>query len=178
MLPGPFSFAGRLARWPYVKGCLVLGMAGAIPVVLALGAYPAIRQGDNAALVVLVGLLALFGIVVVWISLTLQVRRCRDIGWDPWFVIPPWFALQIADPVLAIHVPSLALGRHDATVIGASVNLVLVLSLLFWPSADGDVATTAPIRERRVAPSPPAAPALASLPRAAVSAPRTSFGRR
>jgi uncharacterized membrane protein YhaH (DUF805 family) len=74
-------------------------------------------------------------------TVTLQSMRVRDIGWDPVCVIPAWIALMIVDRVIATRFPALSVGHeHAGTVVGGLVNLGLMLALLFWPSADSDVA--------------------------------------
>lgn len=179
MLPVPFSFSGRIARWPYAKGCLALVAAAILPIVLALGALPSIRAGSSSAMIALAVLFVIFAVVMFWISLTLQVRRCRDIGWSPLVVIPAWFALQFADPFLAHLLPRLATGtHHDQTVIGIAVNLFMVVSLTFWPSSDEEDSPSAPIRglQRPVALAP--SPAPLAVARSAPLPMRPTFGRR
>jgi len=72
-----------------------------------------------------------------WMTFTLQSMRIRDIGWDPVCVIPAWIAIVIVDKIVAGKIPAWSLGQdHNGTVVGALVNLVLLLALTFWPGGD------------------------------------------
>jgi uncharacterized membrane protein YhaH (DUF805 family) len=72
-----------------------------------------------------------------WMTFTLQCMRIRDIGWDPVCVIPAWVAILIVDKLVAGKIPAWSLGhQHNQTVVGALVNLALVLALTFWPGGD------------------------------------------
>ena len=78
-------------------------------------------------------------ILFIWLSLTLQSMRIRDIGWDPVCVIPGWIAVAIIDGLVASKIPAMALGHQQpGTIVGALVNLALFLALLFWPSSGHD----------------------------------------
>jgi hypothetical protein len=73
-----------------------------------------------------------------WMSFTLHAMRIRDIGWDPVCVIPVWIAIMIVDNLVAGKIPAWSLGQdHRWTAVGALVNLLLPLALMFWPSGDG-----------------------------------------
>lgn len=70
-------------------------------------------------------------------SLTLQSMRIRDIGWDPVCVIPAWIALAVVDKVVATKFPAWSIGpEQHGTIVGALVNLGLMLALMFWPSGE------------------------------------------
>ena len=72
-------------------------------------------------------------------TFTLQSMRIRDIGWDPVCVIPAWIAIVIVDKLIAGKIPAWSLGKdHNGTVVGALVNLALLLALTFWPSGDNE----------------------------------------
>jgi uncharacterized membrane protein YhaH (DUF805 family) len=72
-----------------------------------------------------------------WMTFTLQSMRIRDIGWDPVCVIPAWIAILIVDNVVAGRIPAWSLGQdHRGTAVGALVNFVLFLTLMFWPGGD------------------------------------------
>jgi uncharacterized membrane protein YhaH (DUF805 family) len=69
----------------------------------------------------------------LWMTFTLQSMRIRDIGWDPVCVI----AILVVDKIIAGKIPAWSFGHnHNGTVVGALVNLGLVLALTFWPSGD------------------------------------------
>src|ERR1700758_3715783 len=90
-------------------------------------------------------------------NLMLASMRFRDIGWDPVIVIPCWIAVMVIDPLMASHVPAMALPKHDATVAGALINLGLYVILLFWPGGDH---AGSPSMFDGPAAAPPRAPAL------------------
>ena len=140
MLPEVLSFRGRLARWPFFLSSLALVAACFVPVFLVLGALTPIREGSKSALVILIGMCVVFAAGMAWISLAIQARRLRDIGLNPLYVMPAWFLLRALDPVFATLVPKLAFGdRHQShTMVGALIDVGLLLALLFWPSADAD----------------------------------------
>ena len=102
MLPVPFSFAGRIGRWSFFKASLALSISGIVPVILAVAFAGGIMNGKTAALIGLIVLVALFAAVVFWIGLTLQTRRCRDIGWNPLFAMLIWAGVQVGDVILAV----------------------------------------------------------------------------
>jgi uncharacterized membrane protein YhaH (DUF805 family) len=182
-----FSFSGRITRFPFFLGCLALAAACFIPVIATLGLLTPIQAGNRVALILLIGLLILFAAAMLWISLALQTKRIRDIGWDPLIILPVWLVLQVADPILAHFYPALAAGKGGGeTLLGGMVNLVLFGILLFWPSADYELTSSGP----RSCPPKPNPPRL-NEPRPAEREPivqralpaspaphRTSFGRR
>lgn len=184
MLPAPFSFGGRIARWSYFKGCLALAVFCLVPTFLAVTAYGQHRAGTVAGLVGSLLLLGLCAIVVIWVSLTLQARRCRDIGWPPGYMIPAWIAMQFLDPVLAQAAPAIVAGEDGSgTVLGAAFNIVWFLALTFWPSADAEILShpSAPAALLRPRPEPVGAPFTAAEPRRAPASAmpaRTTFGLR
>ena len=114
-----------------------------------------------------------------WLTITLQSMRIRDIGWDPVCVMPAWIAAAIVDGLVAAKFPAISLANEHGTIVGALINVSLILALLFCPSgaqdspaptSDEPVRTPDPPPHRPVA-DPPAAPR--------ISRPATSgFGRR
>jgi len=92
-----------------------------------------------------------------WMTFTLQSMRIRDIGWDPVCVIPAWVAILILDKLVAGKFPAWALGQdQNETIVGAAVNLVLLLALMFWPSGDHDGAALGEAAGRPDKPAPTA----------------------
>ncbi|MDE5444958.1 hypothetical protein GWG65_26635 [Bradyrhizobium sp. CSA207] len=90
-----------------------------------------IRTEDLTKSWATIAAIAFFGLA----TFTLQSMRIRDIGWDPVCVIPAWLALTIVDLLVASRFPAWAIGQeHQGTIVGALVNLALVLALTFWPS--------------------------------------------
>jgi uncharacterized membrane protein YhaH (DUF805 family) len=177
-----FSLSGRIGRVRYVLLSLGLVLGSAVPAVLAAGLLTTLarsRAGLVLAFVLGVGI----GLTLAWSTLALQVRRCRDIGWDPWLVIGGWMALGLFDIVVARLAPAVALGANQhGTVLGAAANLLLLGALLFWPGREADVGPS-PNPAPRLRPEPlrdAPVPAPVRVPARPVPAgpARASFGRR
>ena len=177
MLEGAFTFRGRIGRMQFFIDGLLSGVGCVVAaIVLAFLVVPA--RHDAIGIAFFIACFALAGLVVLWFSLSLYVRRIRDIGWDPVVVIGGWIVGNLADAVLAGLVPGLAVGAaHHATIIGSVANPLLSLALLFWPGHDGPDhdAGSAPPRRARAA-FAPAAPVATASPHPARQ--RTGFGRR
>jgi uncharacterized membrane protein YhaH (DUF805 family) len=185
MLGAVFGFSGRVNRLQFFFGSLGLGfglMALLMPMAMVFALHGSAAFSAGLGLTLLFGMIAVFA--AFWISLSLQARRIRDIGWNPLIVIPGSIALQVADLLVARAIPHLAVSRGDSgTGFGVLLNLGLCLCLLFWPGGDG--ASTPTIAAPK-APKPPRsdprpeAPVVASRPAPAwnLEGPRTSFGRR
>jgi uncharacterized membrane protein YhaH (DUF805 family) len=127
--------------------CFAIAMA-----VLRSTSPSAIRPEDLTRSWAIIAAIVFFGVA----TFTLQSMRIRDIGWDPVCVVPAWFALMIVDHVVAGRFPAWAIGReHQATAVGALVNLVLMLALMFWPTGHSESSYGAPLppRTREVRPS-------------------------
>ena len=117
-------------------------------------------------------------ILFIWLSLTLQSMRIRDIGWDPVCVIPGWIAVAIIDGLVASKIPAMALGHQQpGTIVGALVNLALFLALLFWPSCEHDNSAATPGGSFRMPDLPVRSSATATASRVARVA-NGEFGRR
>jgi uncharacterized membrane protein YhaH (DUF805 family) len=180
-----FSLQGRLKRLPYFFGTMALGLAfgAGLAAIMVGGAIAATAHSWGALAGWVVCLLPLVG-VLLWCSLSLHVRRIRDIGWDPTLVIAVWLIFKVVDRlILAPLLPMLTAGMHgNGTVIGVGVQLALSLALLFWPSHD-----QAQDDERFLHAGPPrfAEPARAAVPAPVQRLPhrvgadgRVVFGRR
>jgi hypothetical protein len=62
---------------------------------------------------------------------------------------------MIVDHVVAGRFPAWAIGEeHQATAVGALVNLALMLALMFWPSGDSEGSYGAPLPPRTRANKP------------------------
>lgn len=57
------------------------------------------------------GLALLLAAPCLWVSLALQAKRFRDIGWNPLDVIPGWLAVSVVDLLVAVSVPTPGAGR-------------------------------------------------------------------
>lgn len=191
MLAAIFSFRGRLNRIQYFLGCWGLGAALVVlAVILLIGALSG-RSPSQPQNMASLGLTALFCIVVLgplylWVSLSLQARRFRDIGWEPTVVIPAWIGLDLLDRLAVWAAPPIAVTPESGVSwLGLPLNLGLACCLLFWPGrAAFDVAA---VFDDVPPPSQPSAPprdqpalaraAFAPTARAASTAP-AGFGRR
>ena len=140
MLGFIFGFNARLGRLHYFLATIGLAVVmTAICFVIAGFAYHH-NPGRPLSREDLMGWPIIIAIVFfVGASLTLQSMRMRDIGWDPVCVIPAWIAILIVDRLVAGKIPAWAIGHeHHSTIIGALLNLGMLLALLFWPSGDGE----------------------------------------
>jgi uncharacterized membrane protein YhaH (DUF805 family) len=138
MLGFVFGFNVRLGRMQFFLATMGLAIVmTAICFAIASYFYP---YNPRAALpsAQLIGWpVIVAGLGFAYMTFTLQSMRIRDIGWDPVCVIPAWVAILIVDKLVADKFPSLAYG-HDAhgTLVGAAINLLLFLALMFWPGGE------------------------------------------
>jgi uncharacterized membrane protein YhaH (DUF805 family) len=158
MLGFVFGLNARLGRLHFFLASVALAVVMtaicfAIAMAVLRNTSPStIRPEDLTGSWAMIAAIAFFGVA----TFTLQSMRIRDIGWDPVCVVPAWFALMIVDHVVAGRFPAWAIGQeHQATAVGALVNLVLMLALMFWPSGDSERSYSAPhpSRAREVRPS-------------------------
>jgi uncharacterized membrane protein YhaH (DUF805 family) len=154
MLGFMFGLNARLGRLHYFLSTIAVAVVmTAISFAIALSVYDTNAQGMPLSFDTVKWPVIVAGVVFALISLTLQSMRIRDIGWDPVCVIPGWIAVLIIDIVIARKFPGWSLGpEHHGTAVGALVNLVLFLALLFWPSGDSDGSTPTISEPRRPSP--------------------------
>jgi len=181
MLGFLFGFNARLGRLHYFLS--TIGLAVGMMVVAFAIASNAVHNtptGANPAARLMGWPVIVSVVVFMWITFTFQSMRIRDIGWDPVCVIPAWMALLIVDKLVAAKFPAWSLGSESqGTVVGALVNLVLVLALTFWPSGDHNRPAPTFGEAGRKPPEPPRHQAVTSLPAARIArAPAAGFGRR
>ena len=137
MLGFLFGFNARLGRLHFFLATIAVAvLMTAICFAIAGHAFQNASKGMTPSLSSWQVIAA--AILFIWLSLTLQSMRIRDIGWDPVCVIPGWIAVAIIDGLVASKIPAIALGGQHGTIVGALVNLALFLALLFWPSAEHD----------------------------------------
>ncbi|WP_247499171.1 hypothetical protein [Bradyrhizobium sp. 149] len=134
MLGFVFGLNPRLGRLHFFLASVALAVVmtaicfGIAMAVLRNTSPSAIRPEDLMKSWAIIAAIVFFGAA----TFTLQSMRIRDIGWDPVCVIPAWIALMIVDHVVAGRFPAWAIGQeHQATAVGALVNLVLMLALMF-----------------------------------------------
>jgi uncharacterized membrane protein YhaH (DUF805 family) len=180
-----FGFHARLGRLHYFLSCIGFGVA-MTAIIFAMESFAfrntAADATSSANLIILPALcLVPF---VLWITISLQSMRIRDIGWNPAYVVPLWILFCVIDACVATQIPAWAVGRdHAQTLVGALVNSFFTLALMFWPSSayDDDTPTYEEPHRPRTEPysPPPAAPPRAAAPairRDATGRPR--FGQR
>lgn len=143
MLGFLFGFNARLGRMHYFLATIALAIVmTAICYVIATSVmqFTPRNQLSPASLMTLPTIAAM--VFFLRMSLTLQSMRIRDIGWDPVCIIPAWIAIAIVDKVVTSKIPAWSLGQdHHGTVVGALVNLGLLLALLFWPGGGYETPT-------------------------------------
>src|SRR5579862_7934793 len=91
MLASVFSFRGRINRLQYLLGNFAVGAALALLAAMLISftelaptARPSLTMALDAVFLVVAAPLAL------WSAASLQIRRLRDIGWEPLIVAPMW----------------------------------------------------------------------------------------
>jgi uncharacterized membrane protein YhaH (DUF805 family) len=138
MLGYLFGFNARLGRMHYFLATIALAVVmTAICFAIASYIYHNMPRGTLQSERLMTWPMLVAIVFFAWMTFTLQCMRIRDIGWDPVCVIPAWIAILIIDKVIAGKIPAWSLDReHNGTVVGALVNLGLILALTFWPSGD------------------------------------------
>jgi uncharacterized membrane protein YhaH (DUF805 family) len=154
MLGFLFGFNARIGRLHYFLSLIGVGAVMGVIVYVATGVALSSTNGITQLISFSKGWGAIIlGVIFVYVSLTLQSMRFRDMGWDPVCVIPGWVALLIFDRLIATKFPGVSLGAEsNQTIVGALVHLGLALALLFWPSAKDEADFVEP-RRRSDAPS-------------------------
>jgi uncharacterized membrane protein YhaH (DUF805 family) len=134
-----FGLNARLGRLHFFLATLVLAVVMtaicfAVAMSVVRNVTPAnLRPEDILKNSGMIAAIAFFALATI----TLYSMRFRDIGWDPVCVVPAWIALMIVDHVVAGRFPAYTMGHENTgTIVGAVVNLVLTLALLFWPGDD------------------------------------------
>ena len=144
MLGFIFGFNVRIGRLHYFLATIVLAVVmTAIAFALASYLFEQLPRGSTpTGNDLLTWPVIAAGLFFMWGTLNLQAMRIRDIGWDPVCVIPAWITIIIVDSLVAHRIPGWAIGRdHHGTIVGALINLVLLLILTFWPSGTDDGST-------------------------------------
>lgn len=139
MLDLVFGLNARLGRLHFFLATLVLAVVMtaicfAVAMSVVRNVTPAnLRPDDILKNSGMIAAIVIFALATI----TLYSMRFRDIGWDPVCVVPAWIALMIVDHVVAGRFPAYTMGHENTgTIVGAVVNLVLTLALLFWPGDD------------------------------------------
>ena len=199
MLNAIFSFNGKINRLQYFSRIASVGFGVGMLFVIAIltGAIGLYAGGAKPAsrMPVLFLLAAASVGLCLWSSLSLQVRRFRDIGWNPLYVIPAWIGADVVARLFhrADSTSPIAAYLHPSPIVGL-INLAMAGCLLFWPGRpDGDASEPRDVAHTTEAPRPTsrtAAPNATApktvapvfrLPPAAAAwdgQPRSVFGRR
>jgi uncharacterized membrane protein YhaH (DUF805 family) len=179
-----FGFHARLGRLHYFLSCIGFGlvMAAIIFAMVSFAFRNAAADATSSANLIILPVLCLVPFVL-WITISLQSMRIRDIGWNPAYVVPAWLMICALDAYVAAEVPEWAIGKGHQTLVGGMINFFLTLALMFWPSGSYDDKTPTddePRRPRTEPYSPPPAapprPASPAIRRDATGRPR--FGQR
>ena len=184
MFAAVFGFGGRINRLQYFLGCIGLAFAILVLALTAFGLMGFHRPSSFSSSLAAAVLIALAGaILFIWVSLSLQARRFRDMGWNPLLSILAIFGVSLVDQIVARAAPSLSIGHmHQQTLIGGLINLLASGCLLFWPGTDGDIAKPAPPTKAAKAAKPvrerPQPAMRRPAPVMALDQPRTVFGKR
>ena len=140
MLGAVFSFRGRIGRLQYFAGLVGLFVAvilAAVFAVFSLGSLEAVKADPSRALPALLIVLAAVPLWI-WISLSLQARRLRDMGFNPLIVIPALIAFSALDQVLGAAIYGGGVMAMQHTPLEPLVNLAYSCCLLFWPGKPVD----------------------------------------
>jgi uncharacterized membrane protein YhaH (DUF805 family) len=144
MLGFLFGFNARLGRLHYFLATIALAI---IMTAICYGIATYFFQSTPRGMLSPENLLKFWPTIVAimffgWASFTLQSMRIRDIGWDPVCVIPLWIAIAIVDKVVAGKIPAWSVGEDQhGTIVGALMNLGMLLALLFWPGGNHEEPT-------------------------------------
>lgn len=134
MLGFLFGFNARLGRLHFLLSTIVVTiMMVAVYIAAITYAFQTTPKGTIPSPTS--GPIFAAAILYAWLTLTLQSMRIRDIGWDPVCVIPAWIAVAMVDGVVATKIPAMSLGHEHGTIVGALVNLSLILPCCFVQAA-------------------------------------------
>jgi uncharacterized membrane protein YhaH (DUF805 family) len=180
MLGFIFGFHLRVGRLRYFLMTLAFGLVLAVLAIVVGGfayRYVIIEHGSVTSLS-MIPILVLVALMF-WGSIFLASMRIRDIGWNPAFVIPIWYLLIAVDFYVARTMPQFAMEKgHIGTMVGASLELIASLALMFWPSTERDMSAPDASEVRMPKFEPPAIKPASVVPSAHTPAMvRKSFGR-
>lgn len=127
MIETYFLFAGRLKRLQYFLAGLVINLIGGG--ILFMAIMKMISGGGTPIL----ALVAVFGILFFWISLSMQAARIRDIGLNPLFTIVCFAIVYGIAHALKTHMAGSSLAAL-LSALTMGLQIVASLCLLFMPS--------------------------------------------
>jgi uncharacterized membrane protein YhaH (DUF805 family) len=180
MLGFLFGFNARLGRLPFVLSMIALAVVS-VAIDLALSPYSIqqLASGAKPPANPFAWPLIFPTLGFLWIKLTLESMRIRDMGWDPVLVMPAWIAMGLVDNVVASKFPAWSIGHgHHGTLVGTMINFALLLALTLWPSGGFEAPAPASGGSQRT-PGPSQRSNASSLPVARTArATGAGFGRR
>lgn len=133
MIDVMFKFRGRLTRWKYFLTVVALSLGPVVVLAPLLYGIAALSGGHPPSKVLLIGLSLLIVIPEVWVSLSVQTARIRDIGLPP----IPVFAAAIVVNLLYLFAPKMIPVSSVASAVSSICAIAGVgwgLALLFLPS--------------------------------------------
>lgn len=137
-----FKPYGRMQRGEYFMRSLVLlfqlGFWLMNVVASGLGAATMSQAGDGGSWQKTFLVVLLFGLLIVWQSISLMLRRLIDIGINPVFAIAAYALFWVAEVLYFSRIPELAATVQGIPLpvswLGATVPLLFVLALMLLPS--------------------------------------------
>jgi uncharacterized membrane protein YhaH (DUF805 family) len=137
MLASVFNFRGRINRSRYFLGSLAIGaiFVALAQLFMAFGHPP---ETPRSALAVTLDavLLVMAAPMTAWIAVSLQVRRLRDIGWNPLIVVPLWIGALAGMAVQGS--PDIV---QTQTAVGTLINFAALTCLFVWPGRRGGISS-------------------------------------
>jgi uncharacterized membrane protein YhaH (DUF805 family) len=136
MLGYLFLFYGRMGRlqyalWAWIFVPLIFSLVIVVEgFILAFGFN---LHADDLK-TAMFALVALPIFLLMWMELSLQAVRIRDIGWRPSRVVPAIVVFSLVSSAVAWAVPALGGDTGLITIAASVINLLCTLVLLFTPT--------------------------------------------
>jgi uncharacterized membrane protein YhaH (DUF805 family) len=107
-----FGFHARLGRLHYFLSCIGFGLV-MTAIIFAAESFAFRDTAAGSTLSTNLIILPALCLVpfVLWVTVSLQSMRIRDIGWNPAYVVPAWLLICALDAYVASEVPEWAVGR-------------------------------------------------------------------
>ena len=184
MLETAFGFKGRIGRVRYLLSALALGFVLLFSfafLLFAFGFHPADRSSFLKPIILTSLIVLPFNL---WVGLSLQACRFRNIGWNPIVAILGWFGFNLICQVMTVVGAGAGHGLHGMGLGGPLIMLSLLSKmgvLLLWPGASydfdnrigGDPGLSAPAVAAN-----PSSPTQRPLSAARIAVASGGFGRR
>ena len=134
------GFDGKVTRIGYLARSVAMGAILTGAAALATWALATLLHPDGMVGALLGGRQIVMGalLVALWSSFALGVRRLRDMGLEPTYIVPFYAALWLADILVLGPMARLDPGRYAALESAWRVIAVIILlPLLLWPPRRG-----------------------------------------